>query len=186
MGFKKHKQYRLPEYDYSSQGNYFITICTKNMEEYFGKIVSGKIELSPIGNIVENTWNQIPKTFPNTILNTYQVMPDHFHAIIAINNNYCRHLIHHMLINQTDIQNNQTFKSGFKNNPMESKSITLGKIIRWFKGYVKHEASKINECFHWQSRYYDRIIRNEKEYYAIRNYIIHNPQKLFEKIHSKF
>jgi putative transposase len=184
MGYKKHKQYRLPGYDYSSDGNYFITICTKNKDEFLGKVIKGKMILSPIGKITESTWKQIPGIFPNIILGAFQVMPDHFHAIITIkNSNIRRHLIKQMPTNQISTHQiplnneNQIFKSGIKNNPMELKIISLGKIIRWFKGRVKYDAAKFNPCFHWQTRFYERIIRNKKGYFAIKNYIVNNPAK---------
>ena len=214
MGYKKHKQYRLPGYDYSSNGNYFITICTKNREEFLGKIINGKMNLSLIGKITESIWKQIPEKFQNIFLDVFQVMPDHFHAITKIKNPYncnmqlinhidrghlinhnqgnCRHLINQMPTDKIQpdkikrdkisINNdNQIFKSGIKNNPMELKNITLGKIIRWFKGRVKFEASKINQRYHWQTRFHEKIIRNKKEYYAIKNYIINNPGKTIKK-----
>ena len=58
---------------------------------------------------------------------------------------------------------------------MVSDSISLGRLIRWFKGRVKFEAAKVDYKFKWQARYHDRIIRNEKEYYFIQKYIINNP-----------
>lgn len=63
-----------------------------------------------------------------------------------------------------------TFKSGIRNNPMELKTITLRRIIRWFKDRVKFEANRINPNFLWQTRFHDRIIRDEKEYYFIIEY----------------
>ncbi len=58
---------------------------------------------------------------------------------------------------------------------MELNSITLGRIIRWFKGRVKYESKNINNDFKWHARYYDRVIRDEKEFYFIREYIVNNP-----------
>lgn len=52
----------------------------------------------------------------------------------------------------------------------DKNNITIGNIIRYFKGKV-YTKSKI----YWQRNYYEHIIRNEKEYYAICNYIINNP-----------
>ncbi len=167
MGHKKHKQYRLPAFDYSGEGEYFVTICTGRRKHHFGKIKNGEMFLSDIGRIVDRIWKEIPDKFENAQLNIYQVMPDHFHAILIIKESKSN--MH--LINQMPTE----FKSGIRNNPMELKSITLGKIIRWFKGRVKYEANKLNSDFKWQSRFYDRFIRDEKEFYYIREYIINNP-----------
>ena len=94
-------------------------------------------------------------------------MPNHFHGIVIIKEQKS----HQHLINQMPT----VFKSGITNNPMELKLNSLGRIIRWFKGCVTSEARKINPGFKWQSRFRDRIIRNEKEFYFIQEYIINNP-----------
>ncbi len=164
MKYKKYKQYRLPGYDYSDEGNYFVTICTFNREEYFGKIVNDEMILSDAGKIVNQIWNEIPEKFENVKLDVYQIMPDHFHGIIKI----CRNLIH-----QIPIPNE--FKSGIRNNPMELKSISLGRIIRWFKGRSRFEIERMIPNFKWQSRFYDRVIRDNKEFDFISEYIVNNP-----------
>jgi putative transposase len=163
--YKKHRQYRLKDFDYSGEGEYFITICIADHKKYFGKIIDEMIILSPVGKIVDRIWNQVPDRFENVKIDTYQIMPDHFHGIIILEDNP-RHLINQM----------PTYKSGIKNNPMEMNRISLGSVIRWFKGRVKYDAGEINPDFKWQNRYYDRIIRDEKEFYFIREYIMDNPR----------
>ncbi len=175
MRYKKYKQYRLLGYDYSGEGNYFITICTYNREEYFGKITNDTMILSDAGKIVDQIWNEIPVKFENVKLDVYQIMPDHFHGIIIINSDNCRNLTRLPDRQVYQIPNPNEFKSGIRNNPMELKSISLGRIIRWFKGRVKFEVEKIIPNFKWQTRFYDRIIRNDKEFYFISEYIINNP-----------
>jgi REP element-mobilizing transposase RayT len=170
--YKSFKQYRLTGYDYSGKGNYFITICTGNREEYFGTIENNGMKLSAIGNIVEKTWNIVPSKFQNVSLDISQIMPDHFHAILIINETAKRHLINQMPTDNVDSKNE--FISGIRNNPMELEQISLGYIIRWFKAKVRNEASKINPQFHWQSRYYDRIIRSNREFYLVQEYIANN------------
>ncbi|HNF28553.1 MAG TPA: hypothetical protein PKV80_29075, partial [Leptospiraceae bacterium] len=73
---------RLKAWDYSTPGCYFITICTKNREPYFGKIEDGEMYLSDIGAIAENFWKEIPKHFPNIQLDESVIMPDHIHGIL--------------------------------------------------------------------------------------------------------
>ncbi len=77
---------RLHEYDYSQNGFYFLTICTKNRECLFGKIQNAKMNLSNIGKIVNNCWQTIPDHFPQIALHEYVIMPNHIHGIIEINN----------------------------------------------------------------------------------------------------
>lgn len=179
MKYKFHKQYRLQNFDYSGEGKYFVTICVDNRKHHFGAIKNGEMVLSNLGKIVDEIWNEIPSKFENVKLDAYQIMPDHFHGIIIIKNS--RNLIHQILNKKK-----QEFKSGIKNNPMELKSITLGRIIRWFKGRVKFEADKLKHGFTWQSRFYDRIIRDDIEFYFISEYIINNPKNWGEKILEKY
>src|SRR5512135_1100423 len=75
---------RLRGYDYSSPGLYFVTICTKNRVSYFGDVVNGKMELSPMGNIVADEWQKTPDIRANVQLDEWVVMPNHLHGIIWI------------------------------------------------------------------------------------------------------
>ena len=100
---------RLKNWDYGSNGNYFVTICTKNMEHYFGDIArivpivpfvgmqnfaslqteqSGQLcehHYTQIGQIAFDFWKEIPNHFPFVILDEFIIMPNHVHGIIAIN-----------------------------------------------------------------------------------------------------
>lgn len=76
---------RLQTHDYSSNGYYFLTICTKNRENYFGEIVNNKMQLSKIGKTAKKFWREIPKHFPFVKLDEFVVMPNHVHGIIIIN-----------------------------------------------------------------------------------------------------
>ena len=83
------KSIRLKDWDYSSNGYYYITICTKNRECIFGNVVNGKMGLSQIGEIVQKYWCEIPRHFKNTFLDEYMIMPNHMHGIIIIENVMC-------------------------------------------------------------------------------------------------
>jgi len=179
MEYKKYKQYRLTGFDYSGDGEYFVTICVNGRKHHFGKIENGVMTLSETGKIVDRIWNEIPDKFENIRLDSYQIMPDHFHGIIAIKESKSQK-------HPDKVGMPTEFKSGIRNNPMELKSITLGRIIRWFKGRVKFEAKKTKPDFNWQSRFYDRIIRDEKEFYFISEYIINNPLNWGEGILKKY
>jgi REP element-mobilizing transposase RayT len=75
---------RMQGWDYSSNGGYFITICTYNREQYFGQIFKKKMILSDIGVIANNCWQEIPQHFPFVILDKFVVMPNHIHGILVI------------------------------------------------------------------------------------------------------
>jgi REP element-mobilizing transposase RayT len=76
---------RLQNWDYSSNGAYFITICTQNREHYFGEIKDAAMQLSTIGQLAEQYWKEIPNHFPFVELENFVVMPNHIHGILIIN-----------------------------------------------------------------------------------------------------
>jgi putative transposase len=75
---------RLQTWDYGSNGSYFVTICTYKRICYFGRIESGIMQLSDLGNIAQKCWQEIPNHFPFVELSEFVVMPNHVHGIITI------------------------------------------------------------------------------------------------------
>jgi REP element-mobilizing transposase RayT len=155
------KTTRLKGYDYSGDGEYFITICTKNKIRLFGEISPPKILLSKIGQIVVDCWNDLPNHYQNIILDEFIVMPDHIHGIIII-----------------------------RNGPDNKFKYGLSEFIRAFKSFSSRRINKLNVVETglrpvsttttsniWQSRFYDRIIRSDNELNRIRSYIKNNPTK---------
>lgn len=164
---KERKLNRLNTYDYSLPGYYFITICTHNRIPVFGKIKDDKVVLNEIGEIVQSYWQKIPTIYKNVETDEFIIMPDHIHGIIIINvgdANYAS-------------QNNKNRNAKFA-FPTDRSKMLLSKIIQQFKRINTIEIKKLGyKNFRWQKSYYDRIIRNEKELYNIRNYIKYNSLK---------
>ena len=79
------KSTRLPNYDYSSNGYYFVTICTQKKFCYFGQIVKSQMQLSQVGKIAQKHWQEIPQHFDGVYIDEYVIMPNHVHGIIVIN-----------------------------------------------------------------------------------------------------
>ena len=203
---------RLLEYDYSSDGAYFITICTKTREHFFGKIIEGVIQLSEMGKIVADEWQKTEKIRKNITLGEWVVMPNHFHGILIVDNKNNprrdvlvkrlqtkREDINKTLIyQQTYLKKNKTKhmcpngdvlpKRLYKNdNEHNGKNLKMSKIsptknsisvaIRFFKRQTTIRLRKLNPLFVWQSRFHDHIIRNDKEFKKISEYIKENPMK---------
>jgi REP element-mobilizing transposase RayT len=175
---------RWKGWDYSANAYYFVTICTKDKKYYFGDIVNEKMILSEIGKIAARFWLEIPKHFPFVNLGEYIIMPNHLHGLLMIykdDNPVETRFIASQdsgkdTINQDTINRVSTM-GGItgKHNPMLSSG-SLSKIIRWYKGRTTFEINKQfpNSNFSWQSRFYDRIIRNDDELNSAREYIISN------------
>ncbi len=75
---------RLPEFDYASDGAYFVTICTQERACLFGEIVNGEMGLNEAGRMVQDCWLAIPIHFSHVSLGPFVVMPNHLHGIIVI------------------------------------------------------------------------------------------------------
>lgn len=85
------KENRLKCFDYSSNGAYFITICTKDRKCILGQIVGDRLpvqKLSVLGKIVDDLINEIPNKYNNATVDKYIIMPNHIHIIITLSNNY--------------------------------------------------------------------------------------------------
>ncbi len=159
---RERKHIRLKEYDYSRKGIYFITICTQNMESYFGKIVNEKMILSDIGSIANLYLQKIPEHFNHVKLHKYVIMPNHIHCIIEIVGSP------HGVTDEF-VHNNQF-------GPQTKGSLSV--IINLFKSSVTRWANhNKHNYFAWQKRFYDRKIRNRRELEKTSEYICMNPLK---------
>ena len=162
---------RLYGYDYGQNGAYFITICTKDRFHHFGKISNGKMILSEIGNYATEYWRNIPQQFPFVKLDEFIVMPNHIHGIIIIDKDVSEE------IEEKDSKNKIIQSGGITGirNPMFHENIS--RIIRLYKGRCSFEIRKFYSEFKWQARFHDHIVRNEKSFNHIQNYILNNPLK---------
>lgn len=188
---------RLQNWDYSWAASYFVTICTQNRIHYFGEIKNGEMELSPIGEIVQNEWLKTFEMRPdmNLEMGEFVVMPNHFHAIIGIGENeYNRggendttgrrrdatgrdamHCVPTTTV-ATTTAGNDIHDPTEPKNKFGPQSKNLASIIRGFKIGVTKNARLINPNFAWQARYHDHIIRNQESHQRISNYIVNNPR----------
>ena len=176
---------RLQSWDYAKNGLYFVTICTKNNEHYFGEIIDGEMQLSQIGEIVESEWIKTFEMRPdmNLRMDKYVVMPNHFHAIIIIGENRynthcgnampCRDAMH--CVSTTTTAQTVIPITQPKLNQFGRQSKNLSSVIRGFKIGVTKNARILDPDFEWQSRFYDHIIRDSKSLKKIQDYIFNNP-----------
>jgi len=176
---------RLPQFDYAQAGYYFITICTKNRQPWFGEIRNGMMCVNEVGTTAYNCWYAIPNHFPHVSIDTFVVMPDHVHGIVKINRQYNH--THNDVVVETlhatslplpqheqpsNIQTNSQFFSS-----ISPKSSSLPIIIRSFKSAITNKCHADGyKNFQWQPRFYDRIIHNASELNVVRQYIIDNPK----------
>ena len=143
MAFYQRKPTRIPNYDYSSNNYYFITICTHNKKCIFGQ----PSQRNDFGEIAYHHISRLGSYYESVYVEKFVVMPNHVHMILVL-----------------DCQN--------RNNP------NVSQIIAQYKSGVSREIRKMDSSVEvWQRSFHDHIIRNQKSYEKIWQYIETNPLK---------
>jgi putative transposase len=173
---------RLPGYDYSQAGAYFVTICVYQRQCLFGEIIDGQMILNQYGTIVADTYQWLCQRYPYLHTDEWIVMPNHFHVIMVITDKPCRGVsrnaptINHRHTDHTINQRHTDHTINPHNPPTKRKS--LGRLIGAFKTVSTKKINILRDTPGiplWQRNYYEHIIRNEDGMDKIRQYIINNP-----------
>ena len=173
------KHPRLKNYDYSSNGAYFITFCVKDRHEMLGQIVGRGIpdapslsdidapcvELTEYGKNVDEAIKFLNDKHQNIQIEKYVIMPNHVHMIILITNE------------DNSIGNSGEDRVIVKNSGASGKPRPTNAIIPKHISSIKRFTNKQAGFDMWQDSFHDRIIRNETEYQIRWQYINENPQK---------
>ena len=155
MEKKNRKPTRLKDYNYSENGAYFITICTKDMQCILSTIVGdGALDvplltLSEYGKTVEDEIIKMNGIYDNLNVSAYVIMPNHIHFLIVINNT-----------------------KGTSGAPSPTNS-----VVAKYVSTLKRMTNKKCGVDLWQRSYYDHIIRNDEDYVMHLQYIDENPEK---------
>jgi len=158
---------RLPGYDYTAAGAYFITICTQGRECLFGQVMDGDMRLNALGEIVRAEWEKSAALRAEIELGPYAVMPNHFHAIIWMIDDRC---------SRGTARRAPTTVEQF-GKPVAGSIPT---IVRAFKSAVTRQINLVRQtpgAAVWQRNYYEHIIRDEPSCEKIAAYILNNPRQ---------
>lgn len=155
MNLPKRKPTRLKEYDYSTPGAYFITICSHNRKCIFSEIKNNDFnlndnKLNKCGICVKQVIEKIPDRF-NICIPNYVIMPNHIHFIAIINEN--------------------SEKRAIRESPLHHNRSLIDKLVGFLKMNVSKKINSSYKASVWQRSYHDHIIRNENEYKKISEYI---------------
>lgn len=176
------KSLRLEGYDYSNEGAYFVTLIAYKHRCTFGKIKAGNIFLSNLGRIAYEEWFKSAdlRTEIELYEDEFAILPNHIHGIVWIDPSVGRHskdgtANQHVVraTGQLPIHNEENGRRG-------PKPKSLSSFIVGYKGQVTRKINKINPTPGepiWMRNFHDRVIRNERELNAIREYIQNNPLK---------
>jgi len=161
MDLPKRKPTRLKGYDYSQNGAYFVTICTHNRKCLFSNIVgaiheSPENQLTQYGEFVKQIIEILSGRF-NVVIPKYVIMPNHLHLIIEIDND--------------------NEKRAIRESPLQYNRSVIDKLVGFLKMNVSKKMHSIYRDKIWQRSYHDHIIRGEKDYREIWEYIDTNVQR---------
>ena len=145
----KRKKNRLENFDYSSCGAYFITICTKDRKMLFSPVGADSIS----ARMVEKAFLETIERYNGVDSPIYVVMPNHFHAIITIS--------------RADMESAPTISEIIQSFKRYS-TVEYTKMVK--NGILPPFDKQI-----WQRSFYDHIIRNRNDYDEIVKYIHENP-----------
>jgi REP element-mobilizing transposase RayT len=135
----RRRSLRLPGYDYSQAGAYFITSCTQNRVTLFGEVIDGNVRLNEMGTIVQQTWEDLPTHYHDIDLDAFIVMPNHVHGIIILaDQSERRHAIPEIV---------RSFKT-FSARGLNEHAGKGG--VLWQRGYYEHviRNDRSHSCLH--------------------------------------
>jgi putative transposase len=158
---------RVPGYDYSQPGAYFVTVCTNQHQCLFGTIVKGKMQLNTFGNIANTTWIGISDHTACVELGEFCVMPNHIHGIIILVDSRGKACLAPTGGVNLDDNRYQRPQPG-----------SLGVIVGSYKSTVTRRINILRDTTGisiWQRNYYEHIIRNDDDLRTISEYIATNP-----------
>ena len=194
---------RYIAHDYN-HGMYFITVCTAAHVHYFGKITNGEMELNALGEYLLQNLQNVSLHYPYAEIPLFVIMPNHIHAIVIIDDTRrdvacrvssidvaCRVSKHRVSDGHNGfetprdaarhISTEKPTIINFEKNPkMQSFAKQCGLLsttIGGLKSAITKFANTNKITFGWQTRFYDRIIRDQDECNQIAKYIEENPAK---------
>ncbi|MFA5874252.1 MAG: transposase [Anaerolineales bacterium] len=166
----RRRSIRLKGLDYAAAGGYYVTIVAQWRESFFGEIRNAELIPNDAGNMINKIWLSLSERFPKIEVDTFQLMPNHFHGILMVHDVGATLVVAPDLLIAPD-------RAGTRPAP------TIGKMIGAFKSITTHEYIlgvnahgwvPFNQRF-WQRNYYEHIIRNQAAHERIANYIFSNP-----------
>lgn len=205
LDLRARKNIRLQGYNYSQNGAYFITVCTKDKHNLLWEnetpVVGANIvrpstrtaiepqKLSAIGTIVDAAINNIPAIYENIKIDKHTIMPNHIHLILIIENSCGCACMGERDADErgvdADSQDANERGAGEQCSPLQINPLqnggfpipTMPATISRIVKQFKGSVTKQTGYTIWQKSFHDHIIRNEKEYLDIWRYIDENPSK---------
>lgn len=186
---------RLKNWNYASNGMYFITICCANRQCLFGEIQDNKMILNNNGIIVSDEINKSIELRDKWIFHNWIIMPNHIHLLVEINDNSEKfnYSTKTILDNEIDIEIRNLFLTipeeldcsptqskkeiNENNNKLYRRPKSISSFVAQFKAKITKQINLKNGTDSvWQSNYHDSIIRSHEGFQKVYYYIQNNPK----------
>jgi len=155
---------RLKEFDYTSPGAYFVTICTVDRAPLLGGIIEGQMRMSEYGTIAQEEWWRGEKIRPGIHLDAWVVMPNHVHGVVIIDTG----------------PRGTARRAQAPEQFGQPVPTSLPTLMRAYKSAVTRRVNLLRQTPGapvWQRDYYEHVVRDEDDLNRIREYILTNPQR---------
>ena len=152
----RRKNHRLPGHDYRSDGHYYITIVTHDRACYFGTVQHDQMVPNELGKIVEHCWFDLAARHDYVLLDSWQLMPNHFHGVLVLGD-----------LGEED-----------GHEPDLSARKTVGRLLGRMKSMSVNRIEALGYSLprpFWQRNYYDEIVRTDERLQQIHEYLQNNP-----------
>jgi putative transposase len=181
VGRHHRRSIRLKGYDYTRDGAYFVTICTRDRACLFGTVVNGEMLLNQYGREVAGCWMWLAQRYSYVHLDQWVVMPNHVHGIIVIvddrrggsRTDPTRTAPTTGLVGQSTVDIDGLWIASTKRK-------TLGRLIGAFKTVSTRRINGVRStpgAKVWQRNYYEHVVRNRLQLRRVRRYIASNPSR---------
>ncbi len=171
---RRRRSIRLRDYDYTSEGMYFITLCAHLRACAFAQVDDARAHLSEIGRIIEEEWYRTAELRPYVLLDAFIIMPNHVHGVIMIidEDRASALLVGAQRAVPLPPPNPRSFG--------QMKPRSLPAIVRAFKSATTRRTNELRGTPGiplWQRNYYEHVIRSRHALDRVRNYIVDNPAR---------
>lgn len=168
---RRRRSIRLPRFDYSTPGAYFITICTHRRAPILAEVVHGELVLTGAGRLAEDEWLRSGSVRSEIVLDAFVVMPDHLHGIVFIAGGPT-------LMGPTP---SDAARPERAHGPLPG---SIGAFVAGFKAAATARINRLRRtpgAAAWQRNYYEHVIRCDMELHRMRAYIDNNPPRWIAK-----
>jgi putative transposase len=189
MAFDRHKHHRrsirLPGYDYSEPGAYFVTLCTYGRECVFGAVAAGAVRLNDCGLVAQEDWLRTGAVRPGVVLDALVVMPNHIHGIIILTPESQSHTADNDDVGGVGAvgahgRGAQLCAPTRTGGALQRRPRSLASFVACYKATVTRRINALRDspgARVWQRNYYERVIRDDDELARARAYIADNPAR---------